>query len=300
VASYIPFDDRPFRLRMGLRPLDLAAWLEVDEHLADDLALKRQLVEERYDDVVAIVDDPAVHAAAAELWDFVLRDATPPWFAAVQNPEGGGDEGGLHPIVRCGLSTQEDWALMVPVDGELVLAAACICFPTRWVLSTKIGKPMAAVHEHVAYYDEHLSTTVDSFFGRITVDKPVWRLNWNLMDDPALYQPIGTSPPGVHPGITPDNAGERLWLRVERQTLRRLPETGAVAFGIRIHQRPVSALLDSPDDLATLRTAIANLPPETFDYKSLGGFSDALDAWIMSRLSLGTGALGGPTEEGRT
>lgn len=287
-GPYFPLDDRPFRLRMGLRPLDLAEWLEPDEHLADDLALKRTLVADRYDEVVAIVDDPAVHAACDELWrlvdpasrGFVVRDGALTPLLALQNPEGAGEEG-LHPIVRSGLATQEDWAVMVPVDGHLVLAAACVCFPTRWVLATKIGKPMAAVHEHVAFYDEHLSKTVDSFFDRLTVDKPMWRLNWNLMDDADLFQPVAKPVASV----APDEVGERVWLRVERQTLRRLPATGAIVFGIRIHQRPLAALADRPDQLATMRTAISCLPPETFAYKSLGGFAAALDSWIEAQLS---------------
>ena len=235
-GSYFPLDDRPFRLRMGLRPLDLAEWLEPDEHAADDLALKQQLVAERYDDVVAIVDEPNVHAACDELWSlvepaargFVLRGTTPASLLAAQNPDD------HHPIVRAGLATQEDWVVMAPVGGRLVLAAACVCFPTRWVLATKIGKPMAAVHEHVAYYDEHLSLPVDSFFERLTVDRPVWRLNWNLMDNPTLFQPVA----GAAASVAPDEVGDRIWLRIERQTLRRLPETGAIVFGIRI-QNPI-------------------------------------------------------------
>lgn len=283
MTDYVPFDDRPFRLRMGLRPLDVADWLEVDEHRDEDLALKRRLVEERYDEVVAIVDRPTVHAACEELWALV-RDAVPHSRNLVRADENSLrlapdlEVAEMHPIVRAGLSTQEDWAVMVPVDGRLVLAAACICFPTRWVLSTKIGKPMSGVHEHVAYYDEHLAKPVDSFFERITVDKPVWRLNWNLMDDPDLFQPVPTH----QPPIEVDDVGDRVILRVERQTLRRLPETGAIVFGIRIHQRPLSALPDA--DLVTLRTAIANLPPPTFDYKSLGGFSRQLDEWIDARV----------------
>ena len=31
-ARYLPFEDGPFRLRMGLRPLDVATWIDVDDH----------------------------------------------------------------------------------------------------------------------------------------------------------------------------------------------------------------------------------------------------------------------------
>ena len=280
-GSYFPLDDRPFRLRMGLRPLDLAEWLEPDEHAADDLALKQQLVAERYDDVVAIVDEPTVHAACDELWSLV-------------EPAARGFAGEGRHQRRSSQHKPDDHQLIVRRVGDpgglggdgagrgrLVLAAACVCFPPRWVLATKIGKPMAAVHEHVAYYDEHLSLPVDSFFERLTVDRPMWRLNWNLMDDPTLFQPVA----GSAASVPADEVGDRIWLRIERQTLRRLPETGAIVFGIRIHQRPLSALATRPDELATLRTAIANLPPETFAYKSLGGFAQALDTWIGDHLT---------------
>ncbi|MFN8052988.1 MAG: DUF3445 domain-containing protein [Acidimicrobiales bacterium] len=275
MVDYVPFDDRPFRLRMGLRPLDLAQWLEPDEHRDAELELKARLVRERHDDVVSVVDRPEVHAAATELLALL---------AAAQGEVAGPES--LHPIARCGMSTQEDWCLLVPVDGELVLAAACVCFPTRWVLATKIGLPMGGVHEHVAFYADHLGRTVDGFFDRLTVERPVWRLNWNLMDDDALFQPVRLGPPGG--GVTAENAGDRLWLRVERQTLRRLPGTGAIAFGIRVHQRPLAAVAHEPGVLDTLRSAVAALPPETAEYKGLRGITDAIEAWIDRQNSRST------------
>jgi hypothetical protein len=41
---------------------------------------------------------------------------------------------------------------------------------------------------------------------------------------------------GELPRISLDNAGDRLLLRLERQTLRRLPHTGAIVFTIKTHQ----------------------------------------------------------------
>lgn len=268
MTDHRPFDDRPFRLRMGLRPLHPDAWLERDERAAEELALKERLVAERYDDVVAVVDRPAVHAACEELWSEVRR-AT-----------GAGARAGLHPVVSSGLATQEDWAVMVPVDGRTVLAAACVCFPTRWVLATKIGRPMGEVHQHVAFYADQLERPVDTFFDRLTVDRPVWRLNWNLMDDPSLFQPVHVPP---DPPIAPDEIGDRFWLRVERQTLRRLPATGAVVFGIRVHQRPLVEVAADPGELAALGRAVGALPPDTLAYKGLTDVADDLLEWIARR-----------------
>ena len=44
-----------------------------------------------------------------------------------------------------------------------------------------------------------------------------------------------------------DNAGQRLHLRVERQTLSRLPKSNAVLFTIRTYMDPLSTFEGRPD-----------------------------------------------------
>ena len=44
-----------------------------------------------------------------------------------------------------------------------------------------------------------------------------------------------------------DNAGQRLHLRVERQTLLRLPKSNAVLFTIRTYMNPLSTFEGRPD-----------------------------------------------------
>ena len=55
---------------------------------------------------------------------------------------------------------------------------------------------------------------------------------------PTLFQPGShyAANDDAAAGVTADNAGERVYLRVERQCIRKLPETGAVAFTIRVAQ----------------------------------------------------------------
>ena len=262
---------------MGLRPLDLDTWIEVDDEYESDLDLKAMLIAERPSEVIAALATADVDAASEELWSMVSADAPAPSRRA-----------DLHPIARCGLSTQEDWVVMVPSPRGPVLGAACVCFPSRWVLAEKLGRTNREIHAPIGHYEEHVAQAVDSFFDRISVEHPMWRLNWNLFDDPTLYQPrrVGIPPAGVTFSI--DDVADRVWLRVERQTLRRLPQTGSVAFGIRIHQRPIRALAAGPGVLDRLRLAINALPEDTFQYKGLGGFSATLIEWI-------SGEIGEPT-----
>jgi hypothetical protein len=132
-----------------------------------------------------------------------------------------------------------------------------------------------------------LGKPVDRFIGMMVPERPVWRLNWSLTDDPTLFQPVGHGRQDTDPDITPENAGARIFLRVERQTLRRLPRTGAVLFTIRTHQRPLEVLADRPQELARLAVAVKGLPEETARYKSITPFREALLAYLDGAASNG-------------
>jgi hypothetical protein len=104
----------------------------------------------------------------------------------------------------------------------------------------------------------------------------VARLNWSVLDDAALFQPAGRGRTERDPSITPENAGDRLVLRVERQTLRRLPDSGAVLFTIRLYVRPISTVVCTPELAARLAGAVRALPPDMQNYKSILPFRAAL------------------------
>jgi hypothetical protein len=275
-----PFESGTFALRMGVRPLSLDTWLEVNDATIDaELALKRELIAYRYDEIVATAGGTGVVAACQELDDLVVdwwsgRDARPP------EPDGS-----LHPIVRVALRTQEDWCLLAGPAGDVpLLVAGCVCFPTRWILAEKLGRSATAIHGPVAFYDDQLAAPVDRFLARLRVGAPVWRANWNLVDDDALCQAY-LPEPGRRLTCTGDDVADLVQLRVERQTLRRLPNSGAIAFGIRVHQESLRALEADPGALTRLLSAIRALPAETFAYKGLAAFWPELEAWLMSRTS---------------
>jgi hypothetical protein len=180
---------------MGLRPLAVDAWLEVDDRRAADLAEKRRLLTEVPDQVLAVVDDPdgAVLEASQELLDRVLAHlaAVPGAFGA----GGAGDlAGGLHPIDAAGRSTQEDWCLPPRPQGRWRLVAASVCFPPRGTCGPRsVGRSGRSTSRC------RCTRTARGPDGRVLRPDAsragAWRLNWNLLDDPALHQP--TRPPAV-------------------------------------------------------------------------------------------------------
>jgi hypothetical protein len=134
---------------------------------------------------------------------------------------------------------------------------------------------MAAVHEPVAHYAHELAERVDRFLARLRPDRPVWRRNWSIHDDPSYWLPDPTPPQPVDPP-------RGLWLRSERQTLRRLATPGSILFTIRTQQVPLAVLTYRPDVAHRMAAAIAAWSPELVAYKGRHGALAALD-WLRTR-----------------
>lgn len=250
-------------LTMGTRALQPEAWLVEDDDLRDDLALKQELLRARHDEVFAAVRSRAVQAASEEVLEMVSITT------------GRSAEPGLHPLDAAGRLVQEDLCLLVEHDDGFRLDAASLCFPSYWRLSDKLGRPLPAVHEPVAHYDTELASRVDRLVSRLNPDRPVWRRNWSIHDDPTYFLPEPTERPPL--GEPP--AG--LWLRSERQTLRRLPRSGAILFTIRTQQLPLSALARSPKVAHRMADAITSWSDQLRAYKGGHGALAAVP-WLRS------------------
>ncbi|MCB0970404.1 MAG: DUF3445 domain-containing protein [Acidimicrobiales bacterium] len=271
-APYLGFDGRDHRHRMGLRPLELADWLEPDDRAEAQLALKAELLARRRGEVLLDAGTPAARQAAGVLVaaiDAAQGSGGPTVDSAASTEE---------VLTRAALATQEDWCLMLREDTWR-LRAACVCFPSRWVLREKAGATIAEIHGPVPRYDDELGGLVERFLDRLAPAKPVWRLNWNLWEDARLHQPTEDPAGEAWPLPEAEEVADRVVLRVERQTLRRL-DADAVAFGIRVHQRPLRCLVDQPGALDLLRATIDGLAASPSGAKKLGRLRGPLDAWL--------------------
>ncbi|MEJ0017654.1 MAG: DUF3445 domain-containing protein [Acetobacteraceae bacterium] len=291
-AVYLPFEAGPYRMAMALTTVPETAWFEFDDRYADEMAERRRLLADRHHDVFGTL--PASDAARSETLHAVaanLVEHAPQWFRR------GGDV--LHnaltgetwdlaappcdPLEVAGRLVQEDLCLIQVTDAGPMFTAGVLCFPSRWRLHEKLGLPLAAVHGAVPQYAERLASPVDRFMAKVKPGHIASRLNWSVLDDPAMFQPTGKWREAANAAITPENAGERLHLRVERQTLRRLPRSEAVLFGIRVHSYPMARAIDSSSVARRLAEAVRALPEATVHYKSLRAFGPALLAWLDAR-----------------
>jgi dimethylamine monooxygenase subunit A len=304
--EYLPFVDGPFRWRLGLRPLDLHDWIEIDEHHAAELARRAELMAAHPSTVLVALDDAGPETT--ELRDLVVDHVLgrfphvygrpdphgPIIVSGVDEPvhvrpgsgsgDGDGDGDPTEMIATAGRLVQEDLVLLVERRGELVVGAGCVCFPNRWHLSSKLGRTMREVHAPVARLNEQLAEPVDGFLARLRPERPFWRLGWGVLDTDERYQPLdATAPPrpGVPDADAPDGL-DRSFLRVERETLRRLPRTGAVLFTIRTYIRPLRSLVGRPDEMQRLAGALRALPDDVADYKQLVDLGPMAARWLES------------------
>ena len=244
LQKYLPFSAwaDPGLIRLpGTAPAGPEGWCVFDEAYAGQMALRDRLIRDRRRDVIDAL--PSAAPALAELLEAGLqRLSLEGGFevneASVRRPDGVCvpiDR--PDPLVTLGRLYQEDFCVheKEPGDEQHRLTAAVLCFPAQWTLSEKIGRPLMRIHKPVASYDDAIGKRVQRLFDGLQIDRPIWRANAHLQDEPDLFTPLKEADP-----IEPKRTGT--YMRSERQVLFRLPNTNATVFTIHTYMLRVSDL----------------------------------------------------------
>jgi len=280
-ASLISADPDPFKWRMGVKPLDLANWLLLDEQRSTELEEIGQLIDRYRDDIIYC--QPNAIQACDELATEVLQHLRQiPGFASIDL-----DKQSLSLIEAIRRIIQEDICVLEKRPSGWTMTACAVAIPTQWDVASKFGKTLDTIHEPVPRYDIDLSQTMSTFFDRLRPEKPVWRANRTLTDDPSLrLEPERRHQP-MHDDVTVDNVADQVWLRVEYQTLRRLVRSDAIIFTIRILRQSIRSVAAHPEVLAELLRSASSLPADVRNYKD----STARHAEIIKEWALSTGTI---------
>jgi hypothetical protein len=234
--------DHTWRLP-GTGPIAPEDWLQRDEVYAEQMAYRDRLIAERVEAVHAL--DPRAAAAAEELLAHVLThlDGVPGFArdgATMRRPDGVSVPLDGAPLIAAGRLAQEDFCLHLKLDGEEEhrLMGAILCFPSNWTLAQKFGHTLSRIHLPVSQYDEAIGRRVQRLFDGIQPDKPMMRANLLIYGEDALFNPRAE-----FDRHRPEGGAER-FVRVERQTFLRLPESRAVIFGIHTYMVRPEALTE--------------------------------------------------------
>jgi hypothetical protein len=265
----------PFSI--GLTPTDLASWIEQDEFLAEQLALKETILAQERDAAFgALAGSEGTQAEVLELLAAHLLERYPDTYqregAAIRVMPGDRlvAPGGEPALLTASRLVQEDLLLMRRDAEGWRLVAGSLCFPSTWVLAEKLGQEMSAIHGPAPGYAGKMAQTVARIFDNLKAEQLVERFNWSIYGDGRLryaqskQDPLQRFPPG--------QSVSHAHIRVERQTLRRLPRSGDILFSVRVHVDPATAFSGHARgrELAcALRGQLAALNPAQLAYKGI-------------------------------
>jgi hypothetical protein len=182
-------------------------------------------------------------------------------------------------LPEAALAVHEDLCLLTkrPEEDVYRLIGAAVAWPSDWHPAEKIGLPLRALHAPIAGYEEQLASGVDRFMATLPPGAIYARANWFIAATPERRWLPQCPPQEAFAHVTPDNAGETLFVRSERQTLRRLPQTGAILFAIGIYVEPLGSL--APANIAMLARAVQSLVSGEGDRRGAPAYAASLIAY---------------------
>ncbi len=251
---HAPYADAPPDFAIGLAPIDDDAWLEGGE--ADPASRKDALFEQSRGLVWAETDGS--RPGQAEV--LALVEA-----AARQT-----GDAGLPPLYAAARLVPDDLCLMEKREGQWTLTALSLSAGTFFTADEVIGKPLSGLHGPVPGFGDRFLARVERIFGGLREDLILQRRNWTVTHTADLHAPART----------PFGEASGLFVRVERQTVRRLPKTGGVLFTIRVWRHPLAELREDPARLAAFAKAWREAAPEFRAYKQLALYDGPVERFL--------------------
>lgn len=176
----------------------------------------------------------------------------------------------------------EDLCILTPdATGQYRLTGAALAFPTDWHLAEKLGQALTPIHAPIHGYAEQLASGVDHFFATLPAGAIFGRTNWFVVASDAWRYLPQDEPHVRFAHVTDANAGETLFVRCERQTLRRLPQSGAVLFTIGIHVEPLDRL--SSGAVARVAHSVAGIGTGEHERRAAPFYAEALTSYAERR-----------------
>ncbi len=303
MLPYFPFAHAEYALTMNARVLPLDRLIEVDPaHYRQQLAEKAAILAE--DHRYYCRTPPAAGAACWEAIELLLPNMArhdPEHFALTRDGAAWhwtnrllattttftlGDDTTLPlaPLDWLGRQVQEDLLIMDATAPGVPLVAGQLCFGAGWSLDDKLGRSFLAIHDPVpGFSDGRVGRSADLLMQRARAAAPTGRIGWSFVSDGTLNHAPCLSAQWRARATTIDatNAGERCYLRLERQTFSRLPRTGALLFTIHTYVAPLGAVLaEEPGRAKRLARVVGTMPPEMLRYKGMADFVAPLLAYL--------------------
>ncbi|KAF2015459.1 hypothetical protein BU24DRAFT_346598 [Aaosphaeria arxii CBS 175.79] len=261
ITKALPRPYRPFRWNyhqtMSLTKLEPDWWIELENTYVDRIKQRQGLFAKHGKGVLDAL--PGSELVCKELMEMVLQFICaryPQYFRLDKTNmvfyndilKTETDLKAMHPLHVLLNNVPEDFAITLrdPTNGHYVFRAGIICSSLGWNVATKIGLQLHEIHTPIPDYKEKMQFSMDRYFAKKPTDKAIQRGSWGLEVDQPLYMPPGDSHEQHRDVQSPDLDITRCHLRVDWQTLRRLPLSGGIVFNFKALFTPVESFRDEP------------------------------------------------------
>ncbi|KUI60946.1 hypothetical protein VP1G_08135 [Cytospora mali] len=250
-----PLKFRPFKpvyhITMALQNSSPADLIVMDRNYKDHILERRQLMIDHPSIVVGAT--PRGKAAVQEMYAYLLSEYLPKRYPSMFSLSDDGKkfhnqvigtsfptlppDDALEALRTIGETIEDDMFLLHETNkGHRSVAYVC-CYPSGFDPSEKLDKLLDEIHEPVPSYNK-IGPSMERFFSRVKVGKNAKRVNWSVVDSPILFNCKGNHVHGedVEEVIEDEDIDiSQARMRVELQTVSRLPATGAVVFSFKTH-----------------------------------------------------------------
>ncbi|KAI8942145.1 hypothetical protein NX059_000234 [Plenodomus lindquistii] len=277
-------------------------WLELENTYEKRIEQRKQLYAEHGDAVLQAL--PGSQLACKELMEMALQFLCaryPQYFkldpveqvfynGILETETDLANTSPLHVLLD---NVPEDFAIMLRDDktGFYVFRAGIICSALGWNVASKIGLRLHEIHAPIPDYREKMQFSMDRYFAKMPTDKPIQRGSWGLEIDQPLYMPPG-DPHEAHRNMqNPDLDLSRCHLRVDWQTLRRLPLSAGVVFNFKALFTSVTEFREEPCIPGLVLKVLNDGKKSLMEYKNTWHVEHvvkpALEAWHKEQVENG-------------
>lgn len=195
------------------------------------------------------------------------------------------------PLMQLSNLVEEDFMLIEEVDGSPRITAASNVYSSSGRLVASVGRAMNWAHEPVPGLTTTLGRRIDRVIDSVQAATPAERLTWQLTPLSSIFfprdNPHAANAEAMHDireilAANPERAGDLLWIRVERQTLCRLPDSRAVAFSLHTSSDPLSSIQSDVESVRAILALLRGYSAERLKYSEMDIVREPIVAWLES------------------
>jgi dimethylamine monooxygenase subunit A len=195
----------------------------------------------------------------------------------------------IDPLLQLSYLIEEDFMLLDESGGIPRITAAANAYSTSGRLAASVGHDMQWTHAPVPQLTQKLGAKINRVISTVHAATPCERFNWQVTPMASVFFPH-TDPHAANAAamhhvaaeLRDDaaRAGELLWVRVERQTLTRLPDSNAVAFSLHTYSDPLSSIRSDLESVRTMLALLRGYSEERWKYSEMDIVRKPLLLWL--------------------